>query len=62
MVTSYPLQFDVDFPTRPLDRLTTALRIFAAIPILILLGLLSQDAFEGGDHHATTTLASAVAG
>ena len=61
MVTSYPVQFDVDFPTRPLDRLTTGLRIFAAIPIIILLGLLSQDAVQGGgDHHATTTFASGV--
>jgi Domain of unknown function (DUF4389) len=60
MVTSYPVQFDVDFPTRPLDRLTTALRIFAAIPILILLGLLSADAVQGGDHHTTTTFASGV--
>jgi hypothetical protein len=60
MVTSYPLQFDVDFPTRSLDRLTTAVRIFAAIPILIVLGLLSQDAMQGGDHHTTTTLASGV--
>jgi hypothetical protein len=59
MVTSYPVQFDVDFPTRPLDRWTTALRIFAAIPILILLGLLSQDALQG-DHDATTTFASGV--
>ena len=58
MVTSYPLQFDVDFPTRSLDRLTTALRLFAAIPILVLLGLLSQDATQGGDHHTTTTFAS----
>jgi hypothetical protein len=60
MVTSYPVQFDVDYPTRSLDRLTTALRIFAAIPILILLGLLSQDAIEGSDHHMTTTFASGV--
>lgn len=60
MVTSYPVQFDIDFPTRPLDRWTTALRIFAAIPILILLGLLSQDALQGGDHDATTTFASGV--
>src|ERR1700687_5819650 len=60
MVTSYPVQFDVDFPPLPLDRLTTALRIFAAIPILILLGLLSQDALQGGDHHTTTTFASGV--
>jgi len=60
MVTSYPLQFDVDFPTRSLDRLTTALRIFAAIPILVLLSLLSQDAMQGGDHRTTTTFASGV--
>ncbi len=60
MVSSYPVQFDVDLPTRPLDRLTTALRIFAAVPILILLGLLSRDAIQGGDHHTTTTFASGV--
>jgi Domain of unknown function (DUF4389) len=60
MVTSYPLQFDVDFPTRSLNRLTTALRIFAAIPILVLLGLLSQDAMQGGDHQTTMTIASGV--
>ena len=60
MVTSYPVQFDVDPPTRPLDRLTTGVRIFAAIPILILLGLLSRDAVQGGDHHTTTTFASGV--
>ncbi len=60
MVSNYPVQFDVDLPTRPLDRLTTALRIFAAIPILILLGLLSRDAIHGGDHHTTTTFASGV--
>ena len=60
MVSNYPVQFDVDLPTRPLDRLTTALRIFAAVPILILLGLLSRDAIQGGDHHTTTTFASGV--
>jgi hypothetical protein len=60
MVASYPLQFDVDFPTRSLDRLTTALRIFAAIPILVLLGLLSHDAMQGGDHQTTMTFASGV--
>ena len=33
----YPVQFSVDYPHRPLNRLTTAFRIFTAIPILILL-------------------------
>jgi hypothetical protein len=38
---AYPVQFTVDYPDRPLDRLTTAFRIFVAIPILILLGTVS---------------------
>jgi hypothetical protein len=32
----YPLTFSVDYPDRPLNRLSTGFRIFAAIPILIL--------------------------
>ncbi|TMD24745.1 MAG: DUF4389 domain-containing protein [Chloroflexi bacterium] len=57
MVSSYPVQFDVDFPARSLDRLTTAFRIIVAIPILILLGALTNDTVQG-DHHTTFTLAS----
>ena len=34
----YPVQFSVDYPERELNRLTTAFRIFVAIPILIVLG------------------------
>jgi hypothetical protein len=34
---AYPVQFAVDYPDRPLNRLTSALRIFAAIPILFVL-------------------------
>jgi hypothetical protein len=60
MTASYPVQFDVDFPARPLDRLTTAFRIFAAIPILVVLGLVSRDAFNGGSHRTTVTIASGV--
>src|SRR3954468_12138824 len=33
----YPAQFAVDYPDRPLNRLTSALRIFIAIPILVVL-------------------------
>src|SRR5437867_10188525 len=54
MVISYPGQFDVDFPARPLDRWTTAFRIFVAIPILILFGTVSRDLVSTSDHHATT--------
>jgi hypothetical protein len=31
----YPVQFSVDYPDRPLDRLSTAFRIFLVIPIAI---------------------------
>jgi hypothetical protein len=33
----YPVQFGVEYPDRPLNRLTTAFRPFVAIPILIVL-------------------------
>jgi hypothetical protein len=53
MERSYPVQFDIDFPDRPLNRLTTAFRIFVAIPILIVIGALS-----GGSSHTTSSQTS----
>ena len=49
----YPVRLLVDYPDRPLDRLTSALRIFVIIPIGVVLGLLSggesgQAAAAGG--------------
>ena len=41
MKTTYPVTFSVDFPDRDLDRVSTAFRIFAVIPIGIILSLLS---------------------
>ena len=38
--STYPVQFDVAYPDRDLNRLTTAFRIFMVIPIVILLGTL----------------------
>ena len=49
MVSSYPVQFDVDFPSRPLNRLSTAFRLIAAIPIVIVLTMLSGATFEGNE-------------
>lgn len=37
MNAQHPVQFSIDYPERPLNRLTSALRIFTAIPILIVL-------------------------
>jgi Domain of unknown function (DUF4389) len=47
----YPLTFSVDYPDRSLNRLSTALRIFAIIPIAILAATLEGGSFgatEGG--------------
>ena len=53
MVSSYPVQFNVDFPSRPLNRLSTAFRIIVAIPIIVLLSLLTGEAFGGNSDHST---------
>ncbi len=50
--TPYPVQFSVDYPDRPLNRLTTAFRLLVAIPILILVETVSGGRFvpsHGGD-------------
>jgi hypothetical protein len=57
---SYPVRFTVDYPDRPLDRLTTGLRIVVAIPILIVLGTVSGGGSwdSGYDSTRTTTIAA----
>jgi len=45
----YPVKLEVDYPDRKLNRLTTFFRIFMAIPILIIIGLLIGASFGGGD-------------
>lgn len=42
----YPVQFSVDYPDRPLDRLTTAFRIFIVIPIAIVLWTVSSGSAQ----------------
>ena len=40
---SYPLRFDVDYPDRPLDRVTTFFRLFTVVPILIVLACIDAS-------------------
>src|SRR5438876_6463609 len=42
----YPVQFSVDYPDRPLNRLTTLFRIFTTIPIAIVLGAVSGSTYQ----------------
>ena len=39
---SYPVNFSVDYPDRPLDRLTSFFRLFTVIPIAIVLGTVAD--------------------
>src|ERR1700720_3556823 len=56
MISNYPLQFEVDYPARPLDRLTTAFRFLIAIPIVVLLTMLSGSTFNDGENSARNSL------
>ena len=55
MTATYPLEYDVDYPDRKLNRLTSAFRLLTAIPIVIVLTAIAgfTEATTGGD---TTTL------
>jgi hypothetical protein len=46
--TNHPVEFDVDYPDRPLDRVSTLFRLLFAVPILIVLAAVGGPAFGGG--------------
>jgi Domain of unknown function (DUF4389) len=48
MDEDHPVRFSVDYPDRPLNRLTTAFRIFTVIPIAIVLGTIGGFTSGGG--------------
>ncbi len=60
--TGYPVQFSVDYPARPLNRLTTAFRILVAIPILIVLGSVSGGEWARFSSHGSTYAFSGAGG
>jgi hypothetical protein len=43
---AYPVQFSVDYPDRPLNRLTTGFRVIVAIPILVVLGSVAGGTWQ----------------
>src|SRR5213592_1809558 len=58
----YPVQYSVEYPDRPLNRLTTAFRIIVAIPILIVAGAVGghQSAYQSA--HQDWTIAAGAGG
>jgi hypothetical protein len=65
MNDQYPVRLDIEYPDRPLNRLTTFFRVFMLIPIAILLATVSgaQDwSYDPGGASSTTTTVVAGAG
>jgi hypothetical protein len=60
--TTYPVQFSVEYPDRPLNRLTTFFRLFTAIPILIVLGAVAGGTWQWSANGSTTAVAAGAGG
>jgi hypothetical protein len=57
MNEDHPVRLSVEYPDRPLDRLSTAFRIFTVIPIAIVLGTIGGYTGGGGYDGSGTTVA-----
>ena len=60
--TSYPVTFSVDYPDRELNRLTSFFRIFAVIPIGIVLGTVAGGTWSWSYHNGTSAAAAGACG
>jgi hypothetical protein len=59
---AYPVQFSVDYPDRPLNRLTTVFRIFVAIPIVIVLGAVAGGTWQWSYDNGSTAVVAGTGG
>ena len=57
-MSQYPVSFSAAYPDRPLNRLTTALRVFTVIPIAIVLGSIAgySNQYEASGESATVVI------
>jgi hypothetical protein len=58
----YPVQFSIDYPDRPLNRLTTGFRIFVIIPIAIVLSAVSGGTWQWSYGNGATGVAVGTGG
>ena len=59
----YPVEFSVEYPDRPLNRLTTAFRLIVVIPIAIVLGSIGGgDARWGSTGHSSAIALGGTSG
>ena len=54
--SGHPVRFSMAYPDRPLNRLTTAFRIFTVIPIALVLGSIVGWSTSAGDGAGTSTV------
>ncbi len=62
MPPSYPVTFSVDYPERQLNRVSTFFRIFAVIPIAIVVALLPGGSLAAGNYGGGSWGGSIAAG
>jgi hypothetical protein len=58
----FPAQLTIDYPDRPLGRVTTAFRLLMAMPILIVLGTVSGTTWQWSRSNGTAATAATAAG
>ena len=56
---TYPVRYSVDYPDRPLNRVTTAFRAVVAVPIFVVLAAVSGGVWEWSTGSGKTTAAAA---
>jgi hypothetical protein len=56
------VQFSVDYPARPLDRLTTAFRIFTVIPIAIVLATVAGSTWQSSGRSGSMVVMAGAGG
>jgi hypothetical protein len=61
-MTSYPVHVFVDYPDRPLNRLSTAFRVIMIVPIAILLGAVSGGTWQWSTGGRTSEVAAGAGG
>ena len=61
-MSNYPVRFDVDYPDRSLNRLTSVFRPIVAIPILILIGTVAggSTSYSASGHSETIATAGGL--
>jgi hypothetical protein len=57
---TYAVRLSVDYPDRKLNRLTTAFRIFVAIPVLVVVAVVSGGSIGAGRNHGGTAMAGGL--